>query len=269
MTAKSQTRLKPRLLGDSQYSGTLSTLLYNWPIFLGVFLFSTVTLIAGSLIMTPWNWLLLTAGGVVLLFGLSVLIASFFVFDVGRQREYHRLAELGDVAQVNVIIDVTCGKLRGTRGMLSQNDRGHYFVLDIYNVETMSDPALRRARDMEPPLETSRRVYHRTAAPDSLPIPHNWADVVYCSFSLHELQAGKDRQAIFNEFARILKPGGKLLIAEQGRDWPNLLTFNLGALSFFSPRTWEKYMAEAGLEIKHHERWRGLVHLWVAERKSR
>ena len=153
--------------------------------------------------------------------------------------------------------------------MLSHNDQGHYFVLDIYNPEKMSDPALRRARDMEPHLETNRRVYHRTASPDSLPIPHNWADVVYCSFSLHELQNSKDRQTIFNEFARILKPNGKLLIAELGRDWPNLITFNLGALSFFSPHTWEKHISEAGLVLRYHERWRGLVHLWVAERKTR
>jgi len=269
MTAKSQTSLRPKLLGNTQYSGTISTLLYNWPVFVGAFIFGVVTIITGNLLFAPWNWLLLAAGIIVLIMAIDVLIASFFIYDWGHKREYHRLAELSDLSKVNVVIDVTCGKLRGTRGMLSQFEQGHYFVLDIYDPQKMSDPALRRAREMEPPLDTSRRIYHRTASPNGLPIPHNWADVVYCSFSLHELQDNQDRQAIFNEFARILKPNGKLLIAEHGRDWPNLITFSLGALSFFSPGTWKKHIGEAGLVIQNHERWRGLVHLWVAERKPR
>jgi ubiquinone/menaquinone biosynthesis C-methylase UbiE len=102
---------------------------------------------------------------------------------------------------------------------------------------------------------------------NKLPLPHNWADVIYCSFSLHELQDGTDREALFAEFARVLKPNGRLLIAEHGRDWRNLITFGPGAFSYFSPTTWSKHITQAGLTIQHHELWRGLVHLWVAERK--
>jgi ubiquinone/menaquinone biosynthesis C-methylase UbiE len=269
MAIKSQTGFFPELLRNRQYSGTLSTLVYNWPIFGGALFFGGVALTAGFWLESPWNWILWIAGIGSIGLILNILIASFIVYDWGSKREYDRLIELADLQQANVIIDITCGKLRGTQGLLSRLKQGHYFLIDVYDAKKMTDPALRWAREMAPPLEAERRIYRRTASPEALPIPHNWADVVYCSFSLHELQNNEDRQKIFAEFARILKPNGKLLLAEHGRDLPNFIAFGLGVLSFFSPGTWAKHIKEAGLTIQHHERWRGLVHLWVAERKAR
>lgn len=269
MTAKSDPRLFPDLLQNRQYSGTITVVAYNWPIFLCLLLFGVVTLLAGSVVAGPWNTLLLASGALSLIFVGVVITASFFVYDWGPTREYDRLAQLAGVDNANVVIDITAGKLRGTRGMLSRVKGGHYFVVDIFDPEKMTDNALRRAREMEPPLVADRRIYRRTASPASLPIPHNWADVVYCSFSLHELQNVDERDAIFAEFARILKSSGKLVIAEHGRDLRNLLAFGPGVFSFFSPAAWEKHIATAGFEVSNHERWRGLVHLWVAQKHAR
>ena len=269
MTVKSEMNFVPSLLSNRHYSGTVSTLLYNWPIFAGLLFFGVAALGASYLVSAPWSWLFAASGiGAVGLIA-SILTASFFVYDWGRQHEYDRLAQLGKLDQVNVVIDITCGKLRGTRGLLPNFQGGHYFLIDIYDAQKMPDAALRRAREMEPPLQAERRIYQRPGKATGLPLPHNWADIIYCDFSLHELQDATDRQALFAEFARILKPGGRLLIAEHGRDWLNLTAFGPGAFSFFSPATWEKHIQQAGLVIQHHERWRGLVHLWVAERQPR
>ncbi len=269
MTVKSQTGLFPSLLTHRQYSGTISTLLYNWPIFAGALFFGLIALGVSTWLPAPWYWILLASGLAVLALVLSILITTFIVYDGGAKHEYDRLAELGNLAQANVVIDITCGKLRGSRGLLAHFQPAYYFLIDIYDPTTMTDPALRRARDMEPPLEAKRRIYRRSGRADSLPLPHNWADVIYCDFSLHEIQDATDRDALFAEFARILKPDGRLLIAEQGRDFLNLAAFGPGAFSFFSPATWSKHITNAGLTIYHHQRWRGLVHLWVAGRKPR
>ncbi len=269
MTVKSQTKLSPSLLQNKHYSGTITTFLYNWPIFCGVLVFGVIALVASSLLYAPWNVALLVSGILALLVVINVLIASFIVYDRGDRHEYDRLMELGKLSTANVVIDITAGKLRGTRGLLSRKKEGHYFVVDIFDPEKMTDQALRRARELEPPLDADRRIYRRTGKPGNLPIPHNWADVVYCSFSLHELQNSGDRDAIFAEFARILKPNGRLLISEHGRDLPNILAFGPGVLSYLSPSTWKKHMQNAGFSIETHERWRGLAHLWVARRKPR
>lgn len=265
MAVKSQSGLFPTLLSHRQYSGTVSTLLYNWPIFTGALFFGVVALAASSWLPAPWNWLFLGSGVAVLALGVSILVTTFFVHDWGHKQEYDRLAELGDVADANVVIDITCGKLRGSRGLLRHHQQGHYFLIDVYDPAKMNDPALRRARAMEPPLLTERRIYQRPGQADRLPVPHKWADVIFCNFSLHEIQDSADREALFDEFTRVLKPNGRLLIAEQGRDLLNLIAFGPGAFSFFSPATWSKHLKQAGFAIEHHERWRGFVHLWVAK----
>jgi ubiquinone/menaquinone biosynthesis C-methylase UbiE len=268
MTVKSQTGFFPSLLTNRHYSGTISTLLYNWPIFAGALFFGLVALTVSMMLSAPWNWLFLVSGIGVLGLVVSILITTFFVYDWGHQHEYDRLAELGNVAAANVVIDITCGKLRGSRGLLPHHEQGHYFVIDIYDPAKMTDPALRRAREMEPPLLSSRRIYRRDGQATGLPLPHQWADVIFCDFSLHEVEDETEREALFAEFARVLKPNGALLIAEHGRDWRNFLAFGPGAVSFLPAHTWVDHIAQAGLTIRHHERWRGLVDLWVAERKS-
>ena len=269
MTAKPEMRFFPSLLSNRHYSGTMATLLYNWPIFAGLLFFGVVALMVGWLWPSPWGGVFVASGVAAIGLVVSILTASFFVYDWGQNHEYDRLAELGQLAQANVVVDITCGKLRGTRGLLPNFQGGHYFLIDIYDAGKMPDAALRRARELEPPLQVERRIYQRPGQARSLPLPHNWADVICCNFSLHELHATTDRDALFAEFVRVLKPGGRLLIAEHGRDFLNFAAFGPGAFSFFSPTTWQNHITNAGLTLLHHERWRGLVHLWVAERKPR
>ena len=152
MTVKSQSGLFPTLLSHRQYSGTVSTLLYNWPIFAGALFFGVVTITVSTWLPSLWGWLFFAGGLGVLALAVNILVTTFFVYDWGHQHEYDRLADLGDVANANVVIDITCGKLRGSRGLLPHHQQGHYFLIDIYESTKMNDPALRRARAMEPPL---------------------------------------------------------------------------------------------------------------------
>ena len=98
MTVKSQTGLFPTLLSNRHYSGTISTVLYNWPIFGGALFFGLVALVVAIIVPTPWGWLFLASGLAVLALIVSILVTSFIVYDWGSQHEYDRLADLGKVA---------------------------------------------------------------------------------------------------------------------------------------------------------------------------
>ncbi|HEX9923663.1 MAG TPA: hypothetical protein VGD99_13475, partial [Anaerolineae bacterium] len=119
MTAKSPAKRFPNLLlANHHYSGTSATVLYNWPIFAGIFFFGVVTLSLGLLIAPAWSSLLVIVGLGSFAVITAILLATYLVYDRGQQREYDRLAELGRVGEANVVLDITAGKLRGTRGLL-------------------------------------------------------------------------------------------------------------------------------------------------------
>src|SRR5262245_56413539 len=94
MAAKSQIRLPASLLQNIRYSGTMATLLYNWPLFRGLLLFALMALLAGGFMPAPWHWLFIIAGVGSLILVLNILGASFIAYDWGQRREYDRLAEL-------------------------------------------------------------------------------------------------------------------------------------------------------------------------------
>src|SRR5262245_34071917 len=139
MTAKSQTSVPAGLLQNRHYSGTIATALYNWPLFSGLLFFGLIGLLAGNFIPAPWHWLFIVAGTGSLILIINILLASFFAYDWGQKREYDRLAELASLDKATVVIDITAGKLRGTRGLLSRFQQGHYFVIDIYDPQKMPD----------------------------------------------------------------------------------------------------------------------------------
>ena len=81
MTVKSQSGLFPTLLSHRQYSGTVSTLLYNWPIFAGALFFGVVTITVSTWLPSLWGWLFFAGGLGVLALAVNILVTTFFVYD--------------------------------------------------------------------------------------------------------------------------------------------------------------------------------------------
>jgi SAM-dependent methyltransferase len=113
-------------------------------------------------------------------------------------------------------------------------------LLDLYEGGTGS---IRRARTAYPPPAGTRQ-----ADPDHLPVPGGVLDAVFAVFAAHELHTAPRRRALYREIARILRPGGRLVLVEHCRDAANVLAYGPGAWHFYPRAEWLRLGRHAGLE---------------------
>ncbi len=131
----------------------------------------------------------------------------------------------------------------------------------------MLEIAQRRARDLD------RAVDLRIGDAEALDLPEAAFDTVVCTFSLCAIP---DHRAAISEMIRVLRPGGRLLLADHvasssaplraGQLLLELATVPIGGEHFL--RRPIEHVHAAGLAIEHHDRFaRGVVER-VAARKQ-
>lgn len=133
-------------------------------------------------------------------------------------------------------------------------------VIDIHDPREMPSRSIARARRLcpAPPAEHARL--------DALPAPDGHWDALFLLFAAHEVARRDARERLFAELHRVLRPGGRVVIAEHLRDRWNLLAFGPGALHFLPRSEWLRLAASAGLRILEERRITPLVAVFVLER---
>lgn len=134
-------------------------------------------------------------------------------------------------------------------------------VMDFFDPRTMTEPSILRARRLTSSQEPAIAV-----SADSLPIGDNTLDAVFLFFAAHEFRHAAEREALFAEIARVLRPGGRVVVAEHGRDEANFAAFGPGFFHFWPPTEWPRLARLSGLNVASHQRMTPFVHLFVLEK---
>ncbi len=100
----------------------------------------------------------------------------------------------------------------------------------------------------------------------ALPLPDASMDAVFLFFAAHELRGPVSREQLFGEVARVLVPGGRLILAEHPRDVANLTVFGPGSFHFLPRREWLRLAFQSGLKIVHELRITPFVRVWSLEK---
>ncbi len=138
--------------------------------------------------------------------------ASNYDAGAGFEVEHHAEAvRLAAIEQGQRVLDVACGTGRGTVGLAQAvGPNGRVDALDL--TQAMLD----QARAKIEPLGLGDRVHFRQGNARELPYPDATFDVVYNGY-MFDLIPLEGFAPILREFARVLKPGGKLVLVNMSK----------------------------------------------------
>jgi SAM-dependent methyltransferase len=134
-------------------------------------------------------------------------------------------------------------------------------VVDIFDARTMTEPSIRRARELRGSLRQPMKARY-----DQLPFEDGRFDAAFIFFAAHELRKHAQRVVLFKEVSRLLRRDGELALMEHMRNAWNIAAFGPGALHFFSRKAWLTAAREAGLEVKSESAKTPFVRVFVLRR---
>ncbi|MEU8585760.1 methyltransferase domain-containing protein [Streptomyces sp. NPDC048664] len=222
-------------------SGVRDVIAYNWPLYA-----TGLAACAGSAALhgrLPGPLRPLARAGTLAATGLlaSTTLATWLVYDRSGLYDFDWLDELLPAPPaahlvVGTGLDETSGPLAARWPASRQT------TVDLYDPAVMTEGSVRRARRRVPPP-----AHALPGEPHALPVPDASTDAVFLVFSAHELRHAAERQRLFAECARTLRPGGRLVLVEHLRDAANTAVFGPGAWHFYPRSTWLDLAAGAGL----------------------
>ncbi|MFC8718776.1 class I SAM-dependent methyltransferase [Kitasatospora sp. NPDC057198] len=236
-----------------RFSGVREVVRYNWP------LYAAGCLAAGAGLALSYRlpgraaaFVRAGAGAAAALLASSTA-ATWWVYDRSELRSFDWLAELLPDGPGEHLV-LSSGLDEASRPVAVRWPRHPQSVVDLYDPALMTEGSIRRARRHVPPAPRTIPGRH-----DRLPAATGSADTVLAVFAAHELRRADDRGELFAECARVLRPGGRLVLVEHLRDAANTAVYGPGAQHFFPRRAWLRAAAGAGLHLVAERRIGGLV----------
>ena len=247
--------MKPR----GKWQGMLTILRFNWPIYL---IAAAVFFIALTGVWIGLQPTVRIIGAFALMgsayFWLGSLGVSHLIYDRSDLYRWKWLARALDGASTNKIGFCHTGFDDSSASLRHQLAFTDWVQLDHYDPAHMTEPSIRRARRLFPPVEGT------CPAPfDRWPVDATSLDVIFALFAIHELRHHEERAAWFNEARRCLKPGGRIVLVEHVRDLANFLAFGPGFFHFHSPASWRRDWTDAGLRLADEFRLTPWVRVFV------
>jgi SAM-dependent methyltransferase len=226
------------------FQGVLQILQFNWRSYS-----STAAVVVVALLAAPFLPRLLRVGLLIgvapaLLWMVSSLLVSHYVYD--RFPLYDLSWITRALSRVpSRWLNIHCG-FDETSSLLADLFPGVAFdVADIFDPRIMTEPSIRQAQHIG-----QASIAATTARFERLPFGAGAFDAAFCIFAAHELRLAPQRTTLFLEIARVLTPGGELVLMEHSRDVWNFLAFGPGFLHFFSQSAWHRTAAEAGFLVQ-------------------
>ena len=227
------------------FDGVLQIVRYNWTFYLAAAFVSA--LVVGIVLLVhppPVLAVLLILGAIAAVFWLALSLAvSHYVYYRSDLYRWQWIRERVAAAPRHVV-NIHAGLDETSQALQEMYPAAEVTILDIYDPAEMPEPSIARARREARSLLASVNADFRR-----LPLETASADLVTVIFVAHELRQAASKTAFFRELARLVKPGGRVLLVEHLRDGWNVLAFGPGAFHFFPRYEWLRVAAATGFQL--------------------
>ncbi len=227
-----------------KFQGVLNIISFNRHYYLYGLAILVAFIASGSLLGWPailyWSVITGFAYGMVM-----PLIISAYVYDFSGYYDLNWLkTELKNDNEPGLIVNINAGFDETSFLIQEKFPTADIRVFDFYNSKRHTEPAIKRARKVS-------NVYPNTTqiATDAIPLGDDSADIVFLLSAAHEIRSNPEKVKLLKECHRLCRPGGKVIMVEHLRDFPNFLAFSVGFTHFFPASVWKSSFKKAGFPI--------------------
>jgi SAM-dependent methyltransferase len=142
------------------------------------------------------------------------LMACWMIYDsrIGKVRDREKLLDRIGWRGSERVLDVGCGRGLLLIGAAKRLSTGSAVGIDLWQAEDLSGNRPEATVQNAKIEGVADRVEVQTADMRDIPFPGASFDVILSSAAIHNLYAADDRAKALAEIARVLKPGGRVLI---------------------------------------------------------
>lgn len=256
---------------SERYAGTLRFVYSHWPSY--VWRYGGGALAALVLVLLSaaqgWLWLIpiIFAFLLFLLYFLFVsLWAAYRRYDDPRAQVADMLFGLGKLDAADHVIHIGLGERALPLQFVRHLTTGHLTIIDIYSPQVTPSASLRRLRELAPAPMRDPRLTWLQGSIDMLPMGDESVQAVTMCEAAAEIWQQGDRERLFYEIYRVLKPGGRFLMAERVRSQTNWLVLGVRAAQLYPTSYWDDLMRKVGLTPEREYDVQGLMHYFRADK---
>lgn len=239
------------------FQGITNIIRFNWHFYLFAVLFVLLLIFLSFFLPSPFNYFTLLIASLAIFPTVLSLAASFYVYDLAGIYGLDWINEVGS-EQPQIVININAGFDETSYVLKEKFPASTFIAYDFYDPEKHTEISIERARKAYPPFPDTKLI-----CTDKLPLENNSVDLICLIFAAHEIRNETERLEFFKELRRVLKPTGRIYIAEHLRDLANFSVYNIGFFHFFSKLNWLKVFEKANLNVKTEKKLTPFISVFI------